>query len=238
MNTRIRLVVSDLDGTLLDNNSTIPAANRQAVEDLRAAGIRFTIATGRMEPMAGEYVRQLAIEEPVITFNGGMVRRPGSSRVITQKNIPPQTAAAIYSYCSRNRLDFIAYTADTAFYPEHSVRIEFFEAYNQYAVQGGSEPVRLVLADRLMDANGLPRDPVMKFFLMSPDPTVLDEMEAFVAGFPELYSVCSVENGLDIMLAGVSKGDGLCRLAAYYGYSTEEVAAFGDQDNDAPCCRR
>ena len=71
---KIKFVVSDMDGTLLGKDHLIPAENLQAVEALRAKGIRFTIATGRVDYMVREFTRQLNLREPIISCNGAMVR--------------------------------------------------------------------------------------------------------------------------------------------------------------------
>lgn len=67
------LVVSDLDGTLLAPDMTIPKQNIEAIQLFCALGGHFTIATGRSIEAVRIYLNQLPIQVPVILYNGGLV---------------------------------------------------------------------------------------------------------------------------------------------------------------------
>ncbi|MGI6546047.1 MAG: Cof-type HAD-IIB family hydrolase [Fastidiosipilaceae bacterium] len=234
MSNDIRLVISDLDGTLLSDLKHISAENRRAVNDLAEAGILFTIATGRMETMMMEYVRQLSVCEPIITFNGAMVRAPASNTIVYQKTMQPEAASAMFDHCFTHKLDFLTYTDRAAYYQPFSERVEAFFEYNRLASRGGSTPVRLLPAETLVADNGQLKHEVLKFFVQSYDPDVLNEIAKIAARYPQLHCVSSMENSLDIMAANVSKGEGLRKLAEHYDLSLSQIAAFGDHDNDVP----
>ncbi len=234
MNNDIRLVISDLDGTLLSDLNHVSAENRRAVDDLAEAGILFTIATGRMEPMMMEYVRQLSVNEPIISFNGALVREPASNTVVYHKTMQPEAASAMFAYCFSHKLDFLTYTDRVAYYQPYSERVEAFYDYNRLANRGGSTPVRLLPAETLVDENGQLKQEVLKIFVQSHDPDVLSEIAKIAARYPQLDCVSSMENSLDIMAANVSKGEGLRKLAEHYNLSMSQIAAFGDHDNDVP----
>jgi hydroxymethylpyrimidine pyrophosphatase-like HAD family hydrolase len=57
----IRLILTDMDGTLLSPDLTVSEANRKAILDARAAGIETAIATGRLDLLVQDYVKQLDI---------------------------------------------------------------------------------------------------------------------------------------------------------------------------------
>ena len=69
----VRLVVTDMDGTFLNSQTTIPPENRAAVEKLRQAGIFFSIATGRPHQMTRAYAEALGINIPLICSNGAIL---------------------------------------------------------------------------------------------------------------------------------------------------------------------
>jgi hypothetical protein len=71
--TRIALVVSDVDGTLLTHDKILTEASKAAVEKLRAAGIAFTITSSRPSIGMGFLIEQLAITLPVGAFNGSSI---------------------------------------------------------------------------------------------------------------------------------------------------------------------
>src|SRR4051794_3293417 len=72
----IRLVIADLDGTLLDPQKKLTAASIRAVRELEAAGILFTIVSGRPSFGMRMYVDALQISLPIGGFNGGEIMTP------------------------------------------------------------------------------------------------------------------------------------------------------------------
>lgn len=69
----IRLIVSDLDGTLLSESGEVTDPVREAVRRFRAAGGMFTIATGRIAASAMKYAEALALDAPCILCNGSVI---------------------------------------------------------------------------------------------------------------------------------------------------------------------
>ncbi|HHY37550.1 MAG TPA: HAD hydrolase family protein, partial [Clostridia bacterium] len=69
----IRLVVVDLDGTLLDASKVIRPDIKMMVRDMRKAQVRFTIATGRFHKSAVRYARELDLDTPIITSSGAQI---------------------------------------------------------------------------------------------------------------------------------------------------------------------
>ena len=88
----IRFVISDVDGTLLDDQKKVTDRAKAAVKALKAAGIGFTFVSARppkaMQPLAEE----LELEQPFAAFNGAMVCSP-SIEVLSQKLMTRHSAA-------------------------------------------------------------------------------------------------------------------------------------------------
>src|SRR5262245_53370394 len=89
--TRIKLVVSDVDGTLLTKDKTLTEANKQAARRLHEAGIGFTIVSSRPTIGMGFLVAPLAITLPIGAFNGSSIVDP-QLKPIEQHLIPSDTA--------------------------------------------------------------------------------------------------------------------------------------------------
>jgi Cof subfamily protein (haloacid dehalogenase superfamily) len=73
---RIRLVASDLDGTLLNNEGKITEETREGVWKLKGLGIRFAIMTARAHSSAERIADELDVGMPIISLDGGLVRLP------------------------------------------------------------------------------------------------------------------------------------------------------------------
>ncbi len=70
----IRMIVSDLDGTLLDAAYRLSEETKAAIREAAGEGVRVLLATGRMFTSAVRYAQELALDTPVISHNGGVVQ--------------------------------------------------------------------------------------------------------------------------------------------------------------------
>ena len=70
----IKLVVTDLDGTLLPTGTEISPENIEAARRAVEAGVTVTIATGRMYRAALPVAKNLGVDAPIITYNGALIR--------------------------------------------------------------------------------------------------------------------------------------------------------------------
>jgi HAD superfamily hydrolase (TIGR01484 family) len=91
--TRIRLVVSDVDGTLITRNKQLTPATRDAVRALRERGIHFAITSSRPTFGMNAIVDALGIDHPLGPFNGSSIVNPDFS--VVEEHVIPQTAVAL-----------------------------------------------------------------------------------------------------------------------------------------------
>lgn len=234
---KVKFIVSDMDGTLLGEDHTVLEANRLAVEQLRKQGIRFTIATGRVDYMVAEFVRQLNIDEPVVSCNGAMVRNLNSGLTLASNPIDPNDAREILQYFNALDFDILAYETDRVCHASNSVRVEFFRHYNELARQGGSEEIKLVAFDKVSETFYEGQE-YLKLFIWQPNQEKLQAAAKHLeTRYPNLYFVQSTGGSLDITAKGTTKGTAIEALAAYTGYEPHEFAVFGDQNNDVAMFR-
>ena len=86
-----RLLISDIDGTLVTHDKVLTPRSIAAVQRLREAGVKFTIVSSRPPRGMKHLIEPLEIVEPVVAFNGGMIVRPDLS-VIEQRLVPADAA--------------------------------------------------------------------------------------------------------------------------------------------------
>jgi len=89
------LIVSDLDGTLLNKNMTICACDLEAIKLFCLMGGKFTFATGRSIEAVRPYVDQLNINTPVILYNGALIYDFQKDEAVYEKFLPEQAKKAI-----------------------------------------------------------------------------------------------------------------------------------------------
>jgi Cof subfamily protein (haloacid dehalogenase superfamily) len=92
--TNIRLLLADVDGTLVTQEKELTERAIDAVHKLHDAGIRFAVTSGRPPRGMEMLIEPLALSTPISAFNGGLIVEPDMS-VIEQKVIPDQLVEPI-----------------------------------------------------------------------------------------------------------------------------------------------
>jgi hydroxymethylpyrimidine pyrophosphatase-like HAD family hydrolase len=90
----IRLVVLDLDGTLLPSTKVLTPRARRVVGELRDSGRHVTLATGKGWSLTERYAQELGIDEPCVALEGALVSRPGGPPLRRLTLSPEQRAEA------------------------------------------------------------------------------------------------------------------------------------------------
>ncbi|GHV78175.1 pyridoxal phosphatase [Spirochaetia bacterium] len=228
----IRLIVCDMDGTLLSSRRRISPGTLAAVREAQERGIFVTLCSGRAHAMMYMYSRILAIEGPLIACNGAIVLDTRTGELLDKKLMVPDAIMALMEFCRSKGFDHLMVSSEGCWYGEGSKRVYRFEEYNHIA-----------------EADSLPLVPLHAF---GPDyrPSFSGEIyNALISGLSaegmrmtvaEIQSIGSLaytssEQGLlDISAAGVHKGEGIRSLARLLGMEKHQICVFGDFLNDIP----
>jgi Cof subfamily protein (haloacid dehalogenase superfamily) len=103
-----RLLLADVDGTLVTRDKVLTRRAQKAVRSLREAGIRFAITSGRPPKGMGMLIEPLALETPIAGFNGGLFVRPDLS-IIEERTLAPDVAAQTIDLILGHGLDVWVY---------------------------------------------------------------------------------------------------------------------------------
>ena len=95
---QVRLVVADVDGTLVTPDKILTPRARAAVRDVIDAGIAFTITSGRPPLGMKMLIDELQLRDPITAFNGGLFIRPDLS-VIRKRLVPRRAVQLIEMFC-------------------------------------------------------------------------------------------------------------------------------------------
>ena len=227
-----RLVVSDLDGTLLDDQNKVSDENQAAVAELASQNIGFTLATGRPDLMTRTYVKQLGIQFPVIACNGTIIRDCSSEEILYRQNLLAEDTLELIQWLTGRQLDFLCYTPEGVYFPRHSKRIGKFYRYNLDAAQTG---VRLVPTGELEGQEiRLAEEGLLKIMVVVPSLENYNDVQAKLEQMPDCAGIYSMSDAMDINFAGITKGSGLRKLAEILQIEASEIVAIGDNDNDIP----
>ena len=105
----IRLVIADVDGTLVTQEKVLTARAIEAVKRLRSANIAFTLTSGRPPLGIKMLIRALALTEPIAAFNGGVLVHPDLT-VMAQSFLTADIAAKVIEVITRHGVDCWVYT--------------------------------------------------------------------------------------------------------------------------------
>lgn len=218
------LCVFDMDETLLSPDKTISSENKKALSRLRELDIGITIATARSPFLVGKYIDLLSLELPIIACNGGMLITSDFETVIWENPIDKTHLSMLFRYLLDQKADFFAYTKDKVFHPPESVHIRLFKDYNK-TVPVHRQGILQGLTCATLE-NSLPD--IVKILLYEPTA----EQDVFLRSVPGLEVLPSMANVLDIMQDGSTKGNAVFSLSKYLDIPIENIAVFGDSEND------
>jgi Cof subfamily protein (haloacid dehalogenase superfamily) len=106
---RVQLVIADVDGTLVTQDKVLTERAREAVRKLLAAGIGFTITSGRPPLGMKMLIEPLGLQDPIAAFNGGVIVSPDLS-VLQQQLLPQAAAQSACEIIDQHGLDVWLYT--------------------------------------------------------------------------------------------------------------------------------
>jgi Cof subfamily protein (haloacid dehalogenase superfamily) len=228
----VRMVVCDLDQTLLNSDATLSSENLAAIRAAEAKGIFVTICSGRIFTMLEAYARALDIQGPVITTNGAAIVDGRTGELLSKHSIPREAAVKILDYARERDYDYSALTGQVSFFSGNSLRIKRFERYNEIAEAGGLEGMRLEYFDGRSYAD-IEND-VLKMLLYQIPEDDFASVIAFLDKIPEICYTSSDEGLLDVMAAGTNKGTAVAEVRELLGLEKAQVCVFGDYINDLP----
>jgi Cof subfamily protein (haloacid dehalogenase superfamily) len=215
------LVVSDVDGTLVDKQKQLTEGTIAAVERLRATGARFTIISARPRSGMMPLAETLALDEPMGAFNGGTVfRRDGT--LLCEHRVDPEVARGMFAIAHGVAVDRWVFADDQWFAStDQGVHVE------HERVASNVEPVVTTAFGTLLDRAD-------KITFVSDNAPVLKALaDKAKARFGDQATIVQSQTYyLDVTARAANKGDGIAALAEAMGVDLADTIAIGDQAND------
>jgi Cof subfamily protein (haloacid dehalogenase superfamily) len=229
----VRLIALDIDGTLLDENSRLPAINRNAVAEAATRGIEIALVTGRRYDFATPIARQFPCPLTMIVNNGALVKSSdGDTQLVhlLPRDIATRVLDETVAFREQASVCFNRPRENQVIYEridwEDPLRRGYFERNREYLAE--MSPLRDCLTE----------DPIQVMFTGYANQ--VREVEKFLCHLPFIseFSLARTiydkrDFGLvDVIAAGCSKGATLAEWVRRRGWSREDVMAIGDNLND------
>ena len=233
INKPYKLLVADIDGTLLGRNGTISTEDADALAKARQSGIQVALSTGRVTQACLAILEQLALNGYHIFSDGALVTNPKTGQEVYAEPIGRDLVRQIVDFAHREEIIFDLYSA-THFFVEREtwasdIRRQFF----------GLQPTVIDFTDLWQ------KERIIKGTLVVRSPEEKAKASSFYRHFKDSLNLSWTKTPaypevdfINVIAPGVTKGKALEALAAFLEISLNEVIAIGDGVNDVPVLSR
>ncbi|MCG9131531.1 HAD family phosphatase [Candidatus Poribacteria bacterium] len=216
-----RLAAFDLDGTLLSSDHTLSPENRDALRALAANDILVVLVSGRMHRSIQPISDQIGLENPIISYNGGMVRHATTGEVYHHTPVPANYAMAVVNDCIKQGLHLNYCLNDALYVAEKNAWSDLYEERTG------------VPATPVGDLRELAGETPTKLLIIHTPEKLQPLLRHFQTDYTEkLYVTQTQAEYIEFMNPEVTKGRALTALANRFNIPIDTVVAFGDSYND------
>jgi Cof subfamily protein (haloacid dehalogenase superfamily) len=225
----VRLVLIDIDGTLMNDEKEIPQENLQAIDWCIRQHIPVTLVTGRSYHTCLQVLNMLTEDVPVVFQNGALIYQPISGKVLRQVFLPQEIALTVLhlSTSLRSRILYL-----NSLEKEDMWMTQPYKGPYEIYFQRNQERIRFI-----DDFHTLPLHEVTEIVLLDEHHNLQNTLRPVEAKFRGTFSPIKsfeLENEIffEIFGADVSKGRAADFLANYFQIPLEETMFIGDSYND------
>ncbi|MBI4186421.1 MAG: HAD family phosphatase [Chloroflexi bacterium] len=227
VNHNYRLLVIDIDGTLLGAAGTISAEDREALARAESSGVQVALSTGRAAMACRGIIDELALDGHHIFFEGALVSSLKDDGEIYIRPIPAAVAERMVAAAHRQQIDLELYSAMGYFAERESWSTEAHRHYFD-------------IAPTIVDFTGLwEQEKIIKGMVVATNEAEASRIRQFCRHFDGSLRLSWVRTpaypGVDfinLVAPGASKGEALQALVSHLGIAMTEVMAIGDGNND------
>ena len=215
----IKLIATDIDGTILIPEQQFTKGVKDCIKRLQNSGVKVVLVTGRMNAAAELVAKELNLNTPVISYQGGLVKENGN--VLYERYLTEDESERIITWAKSENIHINLYNDDILYSENDNYEIQRYSKRQSvnYVVKPFAEikknQVNKILA---IDYNNAER--------------INRYEQELPKVFPELYIVKSTPHFLEFSNPEASKYCAVHFLQNYWGISKEETLTIGDQNND------
>jgi Cof subfamily protein (haloacid dehalogenase superfamily) len=227
-----KLLISDLDGTLLDERLTIDPRDAVAAGVAREAGMRVGVATGRMYRSGLPHALALGADLPLICYQGALIKdlpspeSRGDPAVLFSRDVPAPLGLEVLDLCRRRGYSLNVYRDDHLYVDEVTPDVLFYTGVAQIEAEVATNP----------PLEELIRSGSTKLTAVCEDvgrfQVALEELRQLIGDRAEVTR--SLVGFCEITARDVDKGHALRWLCHHLEVDPGDVVAVGDAPNDIP----
>jgi Cof subfamily protein (haloacid dehalogenase superfamily) len=233
---KYRMLVTDMDYTLLNKEKKVSERNREAVRKAMEKGVHIVVATGRIYTSARVYAKLLGVCTPIIASNGAIIREAAfdnpmdTEKTIYKDVLSPEAVKEMIRLSHKYGLFCHFFTEDTI-YAEKLVNVSLrYTEWNKYL--GEQDQVKIKIVDDIYESLQKDGVQILKAVVVDSDSEKIQGLRDSIEETGVVSVSQSMKDNLEVMNKGVTKGSAVKMLAKLYGIDREEIIAIGDNEND------
>lgn len=223
-----KILFVDLDGTLLKNNKTVSAGNKQAIQQVLDAGHYVVLATGRAIASGRKIAKDLGLAKTgcyIMAYNGSVIYDCSADCILEEKRLPIEYAEYLVAEAQKAGIYVQTYSDSQVLAMKRSKELDFYTKRTgmSYRIEKdiwsllNEEPPKILM----IDLKGKKR--LKKF---------QDDHREWEKG--RCTSFFSCNEYLEYCPLGATKGYGVEYLEKFLDISEKNTISIGDQENDIP----
>lgn len=228
----IKLIVIDIDGTLLDSKGSVSAKNKQAINKAQEAGVQIVLCTGRPIRSAHYLLAELDLlkeDDLIITSNGGLIQKAKSGEILYEAIFNREEIWEIYELGQQLMMPTTFIALDYVYEPNYPKGFESIYTGGKAQQKNGMQFVDVAM-ENLPEAFD-----IHQIVISRPEKELDTIISSIPASYYEKYSIYkSLPTILEFVPKEVDKGNAMRIVAKKLGVSRDQVMGIGDQENDVP----
>ncbi len=226
------LIVSDVDGTLIDDDNIVRPLTREAIRRADKSGASFVLATGRPPRWIAEIADQLEQITYAVCANGAIVYDVSQDKVLHAATLAPAALVQLAAL-AKELIPGCGLAAERVGESAHDAATPPFVASTGYE-HAWLNPDHIEVGD-----DEVVSKPAVKLLVRKPGMPSGEMARRLSEAMGDVAAVTfSTDNGLiELALPGINKASGLEKLADIASLPTDAVIAFGDMPNDVEMLR-
>ena len=227
----IRLLILDVDGTLVGSDLEVTPQVKAALEAVRQRGVQIALCTGRPEMASLHYIKGLGLDGHHIFDSGATVRNPATGETLYHKGVPTEAAVRIVEYARKHQIYLEVYSGSSYYVDRlteasamHTELQRWSPELADIAEIAATRPITKLESIVINDEEGAAVGAMLDYFVSE-----VDHSWAIAPGLSWRF--------VNILNKGVDKGEAVAQLIAHTGIPAEQVMGVGDGPNDEPLLR-
>lgn len=239
----MRVIATDLDGTLLNEEHEVSAENLKAIRQAQKQGVEVIVATGRAYFDAASICRKYGLNTYLISYNGAAVHDKNGKK-ISSLTMDRDDVQYMIKWLEERDYYYEVSTDKKIYIPLHAQEILYREAEGLKGTPLEVNSLRFEeILDQIFSQSNMTHvknykdilnsgEDIYKVFCFSFDDAKRQIGINTFAGMKQFLMTSSMTNNFELGHKDASKGNALKTLAGHLGISLDETMAIGDNYND------